>query len=329
MLAQAVTQGMDPGPVGAALGGVRGLALTFSLEESGTYALELLADAPLLRVFGPTIRKPDLANTLAKGWDAHATTLVSVSLPPPVLAAVGPSLRGALADSPVPPPEGLVAALSRLDGRLGLVAFGSPGDWGFGLEFVDRAAASEAVRGLHAWAQAAIALQASEGGQTLRLTLEERQDEGPVLHISPDLAVDGVRVFPKGRTLMVTGQAARHDIVRRRGEDSAAKGLLDGPLSPGVRATLTQPAMVLAYTVLSGDGRLFDLLAWVLKAAEIGAQSLPLGGVGGLAWDEGALRRAGATTIATGFLTMMFYDVALSADVSDGLLSLRITTSLL
>ena len=128
---------------------------------------------------------------------------------------------------------------------------------------------------------------------------------------------------------MVTGQAARHDIVRRRGKGPAAKGLIDGPLSPGVRATLAEPAMVLAYTVLSGDGRLFDLLAWVLKAAEVGVQSLPSGVVAGIDWDEGALSRAGATTVATGFLTMMFYDVALAADVSDGLLSLRITTSLL
>jgi hypothetical protein len=138
-----------------------------------------------------------------------------------------------------------------------------------------------------------------------------------------------VRIFAKGTTLMVTGQSVRYEIARKTGKGSADGGLLRGPLTPGVRATLAQPAMILAYSVLGSDARIFDALAWLVKPAEIGMEMFGEQSPEAKELLGGSLRRAGAQMIASGFMTLMFYDIAFAADVSGGLVSLRFASSLL
>lgn len=328
-LSDELVNNMEPGPLGAMLKGVTGFVVTATLEDTGTYVWELAGDAPVLKLFGPTVRKPDLANKLAAHWDADATGFLSLSLPPPVLQQMAPLLGEALADAPVPPPASLMSALGQLEGRLGFASFGSPGDWGGGIEFANAGAAADAVRGLHGWLKRMTEVQPTEAAKSLRLELTEPAGRGPVLHISPDLEVEGVSVFAKGTTLLVTAQTARYDLAKQSGKGAASGGLLRGPLTPGVRATLADPAMILAYSVLGSDARLFDGLAWLIKPAEIALEMFAEQSPEAQELLGGSLRRAGAQMVASGFVTLMFYDVAFAADVDDGLLTLRFASSLL
>ena len=315
--------------MGAMLKGVTGIVLTSTLEDTGTYLFEIAGDAPVLKVFGPSVRKPDLANKLARQWDREAAAFVSLSLPPPVLAQAGPIVRDALSGAPFAPPEPLLAAISKLEGRLGFASFGSPGDWATGVEFLDAGAAADTVRGLHEWLRTISTSQPTEAAKTLRLQLTETPGRGPLLHISPDIDVEGILVFAKGSTLMITGQTARYDVARKTGQGSPEGGLLRGPVTAGVRATLSDPAMILAYSVLGSDARMLEVFAWLAKPAEIALEMFAEQSPEATEWLGSSLNRAGAQMAASGFMTMMFYDFAFAADVADGLVTLRFATSLL
>lgn len=96
---------------------------------------------------------------------------------------------------------------------------------------------------------------------------------------------------------------------------------------------LERPSMVVAYGVGSGDGGMFDLMAWILKPLEIAMEAfgseIPGQADLEMEWVRSSLRRTGAAMVANGYLAQLFYDGAVSLDVSDGLASLRVLMSML
>jgi len=312
----------DSPEVAQIITGVRSLSLTWKTDGDRSYATRLAVDLPMLSVFGPTVRKPDLANVLASRWDTQATGFLSLSLPEGAKQAVLPLLGSLLAGTPYAPPKALMAALGQLEGRIGVVGFGAPDDWAVGVQFVEAAAASSAVAAVHEWAGKLLAEHAPSAADAV--ALEEGPGGAKVLHIRPDPVLQGVRVAAVGPTLVIVRQRQRLAQMSAPPppEGGARPTVVAGPLTPLVHQTLERPALLLAYWVFGTDIGLFDWLVWGVKGLEVVvAEAFPTDS------EEAGLVRAFTHRLAprmamAGYTTLLSYDLAVALDVQGSLLTL-------
>lgn len=307
-----------------AVTGLRSLCLTWRSDGDRSYEAQLAVDLPLLAVLGPGLRKPSLANVLAQRWGDQATGFFSISVPEQARAMVVPLLDGALADGPLALSGGLRTALSRLEGRVGVVSFGSPDDWALGVEMLDPEAAAAAVTAVHDWLSTLAAREAPAAADAM--VLEGSPEGKQVLHVRPDEVLQGARVAAVGSTLVVVRQRQRLAALTAAALRPDA-GLLAGPLTPPVRATLERPSIALAYWVLGTDPGMFDWLTWLSKGAEVGlAAALPPGSEE-LAMARTVAYRLAPTMALAGYSALLTYDAAFAVDIEGSVLTLDLTGS--
>ena len=314
----------DSPEVAQIVAGLRSLSMTWRSDGDRSYVAQVAIDLPMFALFGPTVRKPGLQNALARRWDDQATGLISASIPEGARKAMLPLLDNLLAGSPFALPEGLKATLSKLEGRIGSVTFGSPDDWAVGIEMLDAAAAEAAVPAVHGWLQGLAAQHAPSAADVL--ALEQATGSQPELHIRPDEVLQGPRVAAVGSTLVVVRQRQRLETltaaVRKGGSSVVA-----GPLTPPVKALLEEPALLLGYWVFGTDPGLFDWMAWLAKGGEVALKLLLADGPEELAMAQGVVHRLAPSMALAGYLSLLTYDAAFALDVEGSVLTLDLAGS--
>ncbi|HET6347300.1 MAG TPA: hypothetical protein VFH51_20375, partial [Myxococcota bacterium] len=143
-----------------------------------------------------------------------------------------------------------------------------------------------------------------------------------VLHMRPDAALEGPYVAAIGSTLWLVQQRAR--LTQLLG--GAAGGWGAQPLTPLMRETLAAPHLVSAYKILGSDGAWLDYLVW--GAGRLQAAVLERGG--GLPEDSDLrpwVARLPQLVAAVSYVHLTTYDMALTADITSNLVTLKLTHS--
>ncbi len=297
------------------LQGLRAAAITWKTDGDRTQTTRLFIDADGIAAVRPMVRDAGLANTLVRQWDKEATAFVSLAVPRHLLQSLVPVAQVALGDGEYALPPALVQALGQTSGQLALVSFGSPGDWVLAVETTGEQAAALAVPALAAW------LAKLRGAPLAPEALPPLPDS--VLHWRPDPALVGMRVARLGSTVVVVGQGARlKELYSER--QARPAGFLAGPLTPPVRAALSEPAILSAYAVLGSSDAFFDLATLYWSAMKVVLRKELARKLGPL---EGILDRMPLILAAMGFRSMLTYDLTLSADVEGSIATVKLLAS--
>lgn len=317
------------------LRGVRSFTMSAELSEGATWSMRMLVDSPHIEQFGALLRAPDLANTPVKLWDAEASSLLSFAVPQSLLMSVLGFGQMMLGDSPFAIPDDLGMALSKLAGRVSFAGFGSPGDWGVGLELTDPRAAAAMVPALQSYLSG---LSSRAGVEPAGLILMQPFPAlgAEALLVRPDELLEGVRVASVGSTVVAVRQKSRLPKLIAQRDASAAQasgeaGFLAQPLTPKMRELLRRPAIVQGYFVSGSDGSLVDWLVWPSKAIESIAkvQHLALNTAPGseLLGAPSSLQRLPLRMALAAHAMALIYDFAFSADVDGSVLVFELASS--
>lgn len=248
---------MDDPTVQGIASSIEGLVIGVELDDKSS-GLTLALESSALAQYGPMARKADLQNWFVPMLDSQATSVFSLSLPPPVLAVAAELAK----DSPlnqIPGGARVAELLGEIDGRLGFIGFDTPGDWALAMRFNSPESA----------AAFAPALQKliDEGLKSLGVTSQDFALLEPfaglqTLHLKPDVLLDGWRVTAIGANVVTvprTARLARLAALQSGGsKKDTPSAMVAGPLTPMVERTLDSPSLALAYTLVSGDAAFFD-----------------------------------------------------------------------
>ncbi len=245
---------------------IKGAMMGIELEDKSS-VLTVAVESEALAQYGPMARKPGLANWFVPMLDSQATSVFSLSLPPAALAVAGElAKQSPLAE--IPGGQKLASLVSEIDGRIGYIGFDTPGDWALAMRFNSPESAAAFAPAL----QKVI----DEGVKTLGVTaqdfalLEEFPGAGQALHFRPDELLDGWRITAIGPNVVTVPRSARlarlaalqnggkSDGKKNKKKKDVPSAMIAGPLTPVVERTLNTPSIALAYTLVGGDGAIFD-----------------------------------------------------------------------
>ena len=328
MVSQTLSRLVDDGLARSLIDGAQSLALTWKFDGDRTSVSRLLLDAPVLKELRAAVRRPDLQNRLVALWGDEATAYLGMALPPKILEALVPIAQQQLAGSPYELPPKLTAAIGKLDGQVGVVGFGSPGDYAMGVEFVEAGVAQETIPVVQEWLTRVM----TEAGAKLRSMMSLEPFPGataPVLHFRPDAGLEGMRLAAIGTTLVAVHQQSRLAALQARAGKAPATGSSpkgeDG-LTPLMRQVMSGPAMIVGYLLLSDDGSMFDYLAWMtggVYEAVIEKEAK----LKDLAFLAPYFRRLPTVLTLAGFSWALHYDVGLVADIDESILVIQLLSS--
>ena len=312
---------------------MRMAAVCWRFDDDRTTALRFIFDSPALQPFVPLVRSSGLTNSLARLWDDDATGFLSLSLPPAALTALPVLLQQTLMKENIGLPLSFFQATGSLEGRIGLVSFGSPGDLALGINFKDESMADTFVSSMHEW-QNNFGSGKPNPLLLFKAAFEEFPgSEKPVLHLRTDEALEGVRLATIGSTVVMVLQksrlAALFDHREALETDSkASPSQLAGPVTPMMREALDTPAMLQSYMTL-GD---IEFLSWYLKSISWAiysgaayANQLP----GAAPPASRIVERMPTEFTLLGIAGELTYDLALTADVQQSILVVQLVRSYL
>lgn len=318
----------EPG-LGDALQFLDGAVLGMAFDGDKTSTFKLAVASKQLAALAPMVRRPDLKNWFANLWHRDALSMVSISLPPALLQQ-GKVMAREMAAT-VPQGQELSAMLDGFDGRIGLVGFGSPGDWGIALRYETPERAAEVASELLAMLQKVLD---SLGVEKDELALRDPAFSKPetVFLLRADRALEGARVTHVGANVIIIPSKSR--IEKMLAPDAEKNTLMATPLTPGVRETLNRPALMLAYLVMPGDGSYFDWWIWPAKMLELGFKEIAKSddakamAIPGMSTLDG-LKRLPLVAVLGGIGILVSYDVAIAVDVNADMARFEFTGSLL
>ncbi|MEM6731167.1 MAG: hypothetical protein AAF658_06405 [Myxococcota bacterium] len=316
---------------------LKGVGIGIEYDGDKSQGVSLILESSMLQQYGPLARKADLQNWFVPMLDSHATSVFSISLPP-ALVGIGSEIARTTPLGEIPGGDGFANLLGQIDGRLGFMTFDSPGDWALAMRFNTAEAA----------AAFAPALQKLIDGGLKALGVEEQDfailEEfagANALHFKPDALLDGWRVVAIDANVVMVPKTGRFDrlmALKNAPADQKKKAevtsFVAGPLTPMVKRTVEQPAIALGYTLMAGDGAIFDYLIVPSKAISMGVDAM-LKGIGdadpaaqGIAQLSTLGLKRLPLTFAVGMVGwLMTYDLALAIDVRGDILLFEITSS--
>jgi hypothetical protein len=220
-------------------------------------------------------------------------------------------------------------ALRRLEGRVGLVSFGAPGDWAVGVQLVDEPSAAAVIPALRAWSKEVTAKSGLDLGANT-VTDAVPGAPGEVLLSRPAAHMEGLRYTHVGGTLVAVRQRSRLLTLLQhrtlRAQQAAEHPTVGTLLTPMVRQIVDRPGMLLGYMVLGDDGFFFDWAAWAAAAGQqawhkVSAERPEL------AFVDKILAVLPPLLVLEGFNWAMTYDIAVAADIDDSVLVVQIAGS--
>ncbi|MFC1609578.1 hypothetical protein ACFL6C_01340 [Myxococcota bacterium] len=316
------------GIAGQFIQSMRAAGIGWKWDGNKTVVTRILVDIPQLEEIRTAARPSDLVNSLAEVWDEDTTGFASLSLPPAVVATILPLVEREMQGSDVELPDAIMHALTQLDGRLGFVVFDSPGDWAAGIGFRDAKTAKNVVPALQKWLVSLS--KALDTSMANTYTMETFPGAGEIMHMRPDVGLEGWRAAAVGKTLVVVANKSRLKALVDR-QQLKAKGdtnvsALAGPLTRIVRETLDKPAMVLGYLILTSEGGMFEYLSW----SSSGLQDLwkkEMAEFPQLQFVGRFLNRLPTYMTLEGIYWTLMYDAALWVDLDNSVLVIQILNS--
>ncbi|MEO1613695.1 MAG: hypothetical protein AAFU55_15265, partial [Pseudomonadota bacterium] len=281
----------------------------------------------------PMARKADLQNWFVPMLDSEADSVFSISIPPPALAFAAEMVR----ETPlkqIPGGEKIAELVGQLDGRIGYVGFDSPGDWALAMRFNTPEAAAAFAPALQKVIDNGLKAAGVEDQDFV--LLEEFPGAGKTMHLRPDALLDGFRVAAIGANVVTVPRTMRLSrLLEANGgkKKSKVSKMIAGPLTPLVKRTLDTPSLALAYTLMSGDGAIFDYFLVPAKGLELGlntaldmlADSPEMASMAEL--STLGLKRL-PLSLAVGMVGwLVTYDFAAAIDVRDTVLVLELVSS--
>jgi hypothetical protein len=307
---------------------MRSAAVGWRFDGQRTWTTRLLVDIPQLENLVATARRPGLNNSLARIWDDDAAGFFSLSLPPPLTAALVPLIERELAGNGVEFPEALKNGLAGMDGRIGVVSFASPGDSAVGIGFRDAATAQAMVPALQQWIPTLS--EKLEMDLSEEIILEQLPaGAGHVLHMRADTGLEGWRAAAVDNTVVMTRKHRLAALVEKARATAAGEpegSLVAGPVTAPIRESLDTPAMLLGYLLLSTDGSMFEYLSWATSNLEQMWKQLEKE-LPALEIGHRFLARLPTYMALEGITWSMMYDAALSADLQRSLLIVQLHNS--
>jgi hypothetical protein len=305
------------------------VALGWKKDIERSSRIEVYLESRALGEYVRMVRAPETSNRFVPLWKPDALTFFSASMPPLLLGAAAPLIGAILGKGPHTVPEEVIDLLSELDGRLGYAHYGSPGDWVAAAAFRETEAARSVVPKLHRWLSSSDTQQI---GPNYLLENHEGSAES-FLHLRPDPALQGSRLGRVGETIVWTPQRARFnklllpDTELQQLDADAQVSFANAFVTEPMKRFLSEPAMMLYYTVLGSDGSTFEDLGllfsltdgWIKKA--LASSTADLGEL------SAALYRLPLTMAVAAYSAQMTYDLAWSLDIEGRSLVLRIASS--
>ncbi len=306
---------------------MRSAVFGWAFDGDRTWVSRLLIDIPQLEEIGSVARSPQLNNTLARVWDEDTSGFLSLSLPPALTGAAVPLVERELAGSNLALPEALVTGISGLDGRLGFVTFDSPGDWAAGIGFRDAATARVVVPALQQWLTSLG--RELDADLSDNYVLEQMPPVGNVMHMRPDAGLEGWRAAAIDNAVVMTRKSRLTALFARAQSRAAPEpdvAQVAGPVTAPIRSALDAPAMILGYAILTGQGGLFEYLAWSTSSLKQIWNRLR-DDAPELAIVRKLLDRVPTYLALEGITWSMMYDAALWADLRDSVAIIQLLHS--
>lgn len=266
----------DPTAQGLA-SSLKGAMLGVELDDK-TSVMTVAVESEALAQYAPMARKPGLANWFVPMLDSQAASVFSLSLPPAALALAGELAKESPLEE-IPGGAKLASLIGEIDGRIGFIGFDTPGDWALAMRFnspESAAAFAPALQKVIDEGVKALGVKAQDFAR-----IEEFPGTGGALHLRPDELIDGWRITAFGSNVVTVPRSARLARLAALNGGNPGKGkkkkdvpsaMIAGPLTPLVKRTLDTPAIALAYTLVGGDGAIFDYLILPSKAISVGVE---------------------------------------------------------
>ncbi|MEL6760428.1 MAG: hypothetical protein AAFP04_08485 [Myxococcota bacterium] len=314
----------------------QGLLFGVELSDDLSVGFRVVVESGMLKPYASAARRAELQNWFVSLVDTQATSVFAISIPPAALDLAA-QLAQALPVEDVPGAQDLVALLQQIDGRIGFLGFDTPGDWALAMRFKSEDAAKSLAPKLHGLlTQSLRGVGVSEQDFALLESFPGLKEQ--VLHLRPDVLIDGVRIVPLGANVVTVPKRGRLERLIAASNPNGEKGkksvasLVEGPLTPLVKETLETPAMALAYSMMRGDGAIFDYLLLPSKMLSVAftalMSSMPEMGVSDLAMlNMSGLERLPLSVGMAMISWLTTYDLALAVDVRDELLVFELVSS--
>ncbi len=323
-LLELVTKRLEDRTVGPLLASMRTLVLgsTWSDVDYHSMKTQLLIDSPLLEQFEPMVRIKALDNAFTRLWGKDAEAFLSVSIPPAVVGMAPALLFGQPKNGLLGDVSGLQKLLATIEGRLGFVHFGPPGDWAAAMRFQNAESATKALPALRSFVRQ---VNHRELKKLAKGLTEETwgPDATSVLHFQLARSLDGVRFAAIGDVVVAVNQKARLEALLNRSRKGGTSDDLAGTLSASMREMLNDPAIVCGYTLLGADGSLVMLYAQMMGWLKDALQDTPPG----LAMFSEYMQQMPTELALAAFELYMTYDLGVSFDLQDGIIELTWATS--
>lgn len=314
----------------------QGLLFGVELSDDHSVGFRMVVESAMLKPYASAARRAELQNWFVSLVDTQATSVFAMSIPPAALDLAA-QLAQALPAEEIPGAQDLVALLQQIDGRIGFLGFDTPGDWALAMRFKSEDAAKSLAPKLHALlTQALSGVGVPDQDFALLESFPGLKDQ--VLHFRPDVLIDGVRIVPIGANVVTVPKRGRLERLVAASSSGTGKkkksvaSLVEGPLTPLVRETLETPAMALAYSMMRGDGAIFDYLLLPSKMLSVAFTAL-MASVPEIGMEEfGMLSMSGLDRLPLSVGMAMIswlttYDLALAVDVRDELLVFELVSS--
>jgi len=264
--------------VAGLLEGFQGVAITWETASDPSSRYKFLLDVDGLEGMQPLLKNHPLSNPFVQIWDQDATDFAALSLPPPLLDAIRGMAVQYLSQGGEAEIGLIRKSLRQLTGRAGLVHFGSPKDWAFGLLFNSSAGASEFIQGVFDYGKANLEKNGKDPTKKLLLEVEDTSGNRTLL-IRPNQHIEGVRLASLGKSVLFVPQKSRLEKLRRSQLNAAQateiyQSILNGPILPRVREVIERPALLTGYTVLSAPGMIWDIGKWAFSGLDLFAEEI-------------------------------------------------------
>lgn len=288
------------------------VALGWQTDGDKTALWRVLVEADFLHAWP----KAAAQGSVARQVDMRAQGFASIQLPPDWADLLPILLPNAAAANLRDASNTFVEALGHLRGGLTVVDFGVPGDGALLARCDTPKNAQAMLPALRAWARHHSSTLLTGAAQNF--TMEPfAQASGPALHMRPERGVEGPWLAAHDDQLLLVQQRGR---LKALLDTKAPKHTLwEGPLTPLMRATLSQELPFQAYWVLGGNGAWLDYLVWGAGHAH-------------KTWEQhtalGPIKRFLPQIFSVAsYMWQRTYDLAATADVSNSVLEIQLAHS--
>ena len=233
----------------------RHIALAWQTDGDKTALWRVLIEADFLRAWP----KAAAQGSVARRVDMRAQGFASIQLPPDWPELLPVLLPNTAAASLRDAPSTFVEALAHLQGALTVVDFGVPGDGALLARCDTPKSAQGMLPALRDWARTHSSTLLTGAAQNFAMEPFPKAS-GPALHMRPERGVEGPWLAAHDAQVLLVQQ--RHRLAALLEAPSPKRSLMEGPLTPLMRATLAQELPFQAYWVLGGNGAWLDYLVW-------------------------------------------------------------------